>query len=129
MVIYLSVIKMNVCLIFRVFTYMVHTVYVFILIILCEGRFAFFCPPSFSCIIGGQLRLLGSSSFFLLFLMSKANLKLLKQIMTQKKILLPTQRDLITGQRRLVKAAVGFCFNKIVNGARKLKPCALVREL
>ena len=125
MVIYLSVIKMNVCLIFRVFTYMVHTVYVFILIILCEGRLAFFCPPSFSCIIGGQLRLLGSSSFFLLFLMSKANLKLLKQI----KILLPTQRDLITGQRRLEKAAVGFCFNKIVNVARKLKPCALVREL
>ena len=125
MVIYLSVIKMNVCLIFHVFTYMVHTVYVFILIILCEGRLAFFCPPSFSCIIGGQLRLLGSSSFFLLFLMSKANLKLLKQI----KILLPTRRDLITGQRRLEKAAVGFCLNKIVNVARKLKPHALVREL
>ena len=85
MVIYLPVIKMNVCLIFPVFSYMVHTVYVFILIILSEGRLAFFRPPSFRCIIGRQLRLLGSSSFVLLFLISKANLKLLKQIVPHKK--------------------------------------------
>ena len=121
---------MNVHLIFRVFSYMVHTVYVFILIILCEGRLAFFCPPSFSCIIGGQLRLLGSSSSVLLFLMSKANLKLLKQIMPHKKrSFFSHRRDLFTGQRRLEKGAGGFCFNKIVSVERKLKPCALVREL